>query len=185
MPELPEFLFYLAEGVLRPLPVEAHPRGPRLETVGPKEGGHALGHAFEDGLPEFSFLLLPLLPLAHHFLRRLECLVPEDMGVAGDHLRCDGLNHVCGGEVPALGGKLCVEDYLEEQVPQLFLYSRRVVRLDGLDELVGLLDEVGLEGLVGLLLIPGAALPELVHDAEEFLEFLSSYDRGVTAFHAS
>jgi hypothetical protein len=50
-----------------------------------------------------------------------------------------------------------VEDHLEQDVTELVGEVRPVARLDGVHHLVGLLDEVGREALVGLLGVPRAA----------------------------
>ena len=59
--------------------------------------------------------------------------------------------------VARLLGDPGVEDDLEQHVAELLGEVGRVAGADGVDDLVGLLDEVGGEGLVGLLGVPGAA----------------------------
>ena len=77
-----------------------------------------------------------------------------------------------------------MEEHLKQEVAQFFFEHRRVVRLDGLHHLVGFLDEVGLEALMILLLVPGAAVrrSETGHDLHSALEtaFIFAQDLGLT-----
>ena len=79
----------------------------------------------------------------------------------------DAPGHVGQGELALLGGQGGVEDDLEQQVAQLLLQVVEAVpavglvqRPDGLQHLVGLLQQVAGEGRVGLLPVPRAALPQ-------------------------
>ena len=62
-----------------------------------------------------------------------------------------------------------LEDDLEEEVTQLLAMVSRVARFDGLDHLVGFLEEVGSERAQALLAIPGttARVAQPVHDLEQ------------------
>ena len=61
-----------------------------------------------------------------------------------------------------------VEQDLEQQVAQLLAHARAVARLDGLGELVRLLEQVADQGLVRLLAVPRAPAGrvEPVHDGD-------------------
>ena len=50
-----------------------------------------------------------------------------------------------------------LERHLQQQVAELFANVVMVARLDGLDDFVSLLEEVGHQALLGLLSVPGAA----------------------------
>jgi hypothetical protein len=81
--------------------------------------------------------------------------------VPADQLVVDARGHVGDREAPLLLGDRGVELDLVEQVAELLdevLVGGRVVgieRLDGVDDLVGLLEQVGDEALMGLLDVPG------------------------------
>jgi hypothetical protein len=62
-----------------------------------------------------------------------------------------------------------VKHHLHQQVAQLLLVAGDVGALEGVEHLVGLLDEEGAQGLEGLLAIPRAAVgsEELGHDLDE------------------
>ena len=68
-----------------------------------------------------------------------------------------------------LGGQPGVEEHLQQQISQFLPQPVRRVRspgsqrLDDLDDLVGLLDQVRNEGLVGLLPVPRALAAKGVH----------------------
>ena len=92
-----------------------------------------------------------------------------------DHLVGDGRRHVVEAEGAGLLGHVGVEDDLQQQVAEFFLERRHVVALDGVGDLVGLLDRVGRDGREGLLDVPRAAVLAVAqpgHDREEALQRL-------------
>ena len=60
-----------------------------------------------------------------------------------------------------------VAQFLGEQLP--------IARVDGIDHLVGFLEEIGLDAVEGLLAIPGASSgrAQTGHDLDQTLEFLA------------
>ena len=62
---------------------------------------------------------------------------------------------------------------MEKEVSQLLLHCAEVLVLDRLDQLVRLFQKERLECLLGLLLVPGAAVlaPKGFHQADQFGEF--------------
>ena len=60
-------------------------------------------------------------------------------------------------KAPPLLGHARVIDDLQQEVAQLVLQGGQIVLLDGVRDLVGLLDGVGRDGREGLLEVPGAA----------------------------
>ena len=60
--------------------------------------------------------------------------------------------------MPGLALNIRVEQHLHEHVAQLFLQVRRITGVDGLADLIRLLQEVAADALVRLHLIPGAAV---------------------------
>ena len=81
------------------------------------------------------------------------------MRMAADHLVVDRLGHVGEGEGASLLGHARMKDHLEQQVAQLLLQIAQVAALDGVGDLIGLLDGVGRDGGEGLFQVPGAAAP--------------------------
>ena len=115
-------------------------------------------------------LLLDLLPVAHHVVDRRGVDRAEDVRVAAHELVVDAPFDVAEAERADLLGEHDVEDHLVEQVPELVDERgvRRVVGVgaagrrggegfDRLDDLVGLLEQVAGERVVGLLRVPWAA----------------------------
>ena len=64
-----------------------------------------------------------------------------------------------------------VEHDLKQHVPQLFLHTGEIVPVNGVQRLVGLLQKIPADGLMGLLPVPrtAAGRPEQVHDGEKIL----------------
>ena len=92
--------------------------------------------------------------------------------MAVDELFADAVAHGIEVKNAFFGLHLAVERHLQKHVPQLFFQEMSVAEVDGLQRLVGLLDEVRADGLVGLFLIPGAAVhgvPQKRHDAHQVL----------------
>ena len=94
------------------------------------------------------------------------------MGMAPDELVVDRPGDVMDVESLLLGGDLRVEDDLEEQVPQFVPEVAVLAVVQRVQHLVGLLDQVRPQGLVGLFPVPGTASlrPEFRHDVHEFFE---------------
>src|SRR3546814_4879254 len=77
----------------------------------------------------------------------------SDLSVIAEHVRMaahqlvgDRRRHLGEGEVAGLLGHAGVEHHLQQQVAQLVPQRRHVVLLDGVGNLVGLLDGVGRDG---------------------------------------
>ena len=100
--------------------------------------------------------------------------IAEHMGVAPDQFAADPLGHLLDAEGPGFGSQRGVEHHLQQQVAQFLFhvgvgrmigFPRRSVRwhrLDGVERLVGLLQQVLGQGVVGLLPIPRALRPQPV-----------------------
>jgi hypothetical protein len=67
---------------------------------------------------------------------------------------------------------LGVEENLKKEIAELFGEFRVVSTVEGVENFVGFFNEVGAEGGVGLLAVPGAAIgrPEAGHDSDKFSE---------------
>ena len=117
---------------------------------------HVAEHA-RRSLP-FPLRRLRRLPVARLLLGALvAALVPEDVRMPRDHLVGDAAGHVGEVEGPRLLGHARMIDHLEQQVAQLAAQVVHVAALDGVGDLIGLLDRVGSDRLEGLLDIPGTA----------------------------
>ncbi|MEJ7691263.1 MAG: hypothetical protein WKF76_12975 [Nocardioidaceae bacterium] len=60
-----------------------------------------------------------------------------------------------------------MERHLQQQVTELLAQVVTVAGLDRVDRLVGLLEQVAHQALVGLLLVPGALRPQPVHHLDQ------------------
>ena len=113
-----------------------------------------------------------------HLLLRGKVRVPEDMGVAPQHLGADPRYHVRKGKGALLLRHAGVEDHLKQQVPQLTAQIAQVPALDGLRHLVGLLQRIGQDAAKVLLQVPGApaiGVAQPGHDGQQV-----SHGRGVS-----
>ena len=72
--------------------------------------------------------------------------------------------------VRLLPGDLGVEDHLEQQVTEFLAKQFAIARLDGLDGLRRLLDQVLHQRAMGLLSVPRAALPQPGHHLDQPLQ---------------
>src|SRR5712691_11040794 len=115
---------------------------------------------------------LDSLPLAQGFPDIRHLCRPKNMGVAVGHLVRNLLQNLCHRELAPFLGYLAVEDDLEQDVPELLADMARLALVDGLEGFVGFLDQIGLEGGVGLFAIPGATAlaPEAAHEGEQGFE---------------
>ena len=80
------------------------------------------------------------------------------MRVAAHELVADRAQRIGNVEVTALGGDLGQEHRLEQEVAQLVAQGVEVPAIDGVHDLVGLLDDERSQRLQRLLPIPGAAV---------------------------
>jgi hypothetical protein len=162
-PQLRHLLLELGQDRLGVGPVEADARGlgRHLEGLHGRRlrGGHAGQHRVGVGRLALgpALRLLDGLPVAQHLAGGVGGLVGEDVRVPAHHLVGHPGDDVGDGEAPLPGGDLRMEDDLEKEVAQLARQLGVVPFVDGLEDLVGLLDGHGLEALVGLLAVPRAA----------------------------
>ena len=75
-----------------------------------------------------------------------------------DELFAGSVRHIVNIKMPGLALNICMEQHLHEHVAQLFLQVRRITGVDGLADLIRLLQEVAADALVRLHLIPRAAI---------------------------
>src|SRR5215472_7580433 len=77
--------------------------------------------------------------------------------MTANHLVVNFADDVVDGEAALFGGNLRVEKDLEEEIAKFFGEFGVVVRIEGVEDFVGFLNEVGTQGIVGLFAVPGAA----------------------------
>ena len=73
-------------------------------------------------------------------------------------LLAGSVRHIVNIKMPGLALNIRMEQHLHEHVAQLFLQVRRITGVDGLADLIRLLQEVAADALVRLHLIPRAAI---------------------------
>ena len=166
--QLGEFLPDLVPDRSGLAPVESHCRCLALDAVGADQSRQLTGHPADRRA--FTLLAeLGLLPGDGLLGGVVDDRIPENMGMAADQLFVDLLNHIPDIETPRFRGHLGVKDHLEQEIPE---FSGQVVIapfVDGLDDLIGLLQQVLTEGSMGLLAVPRTTLfaPQLCHDLHQ------------------
>ena len=118
------------------------------------------------------FLALDFFPLLPDGIDVYCVGVAEDVRVAADLLVGDGAGGLLEGKRRALAGQLAMEDDLQQEVAAFLEHLVIVVHLDGVDQLVHLLDSVEADRLVILLAIPRAAAraAQARHDLNKFVD---------------
>src|SRR5665647_1874290 len=146
-------------------------RQTRGHLVCASEGGKAVRYAVHGRAPVRLLVRLDQLPAGRHVLGGLGVAIGEHVRVTTDQFVHDATGHVVDPErhVSVLLRHTRVEDHLQQDVAELLCHVHAVPGLDGLDQLVGLLDEVRHERLVSLLRVPGAAIcrTQPVHDRDQ------------------
>ena len=79
-------------------------------------------------------------------------------------------SNIGDGEVARFGGHLRVKEHLQQQIAQFILQVGPGAALDRVEDLVGLLQRVSLDGVEGLLAVPGTAVraAQTRHDSDRF-----------------
>lgn len=136
--------------------------------------GHRLHRVCGGVLPFFR--ALEHLPIGQHLVGGVCLDGAEYMGVAIDHFLCHAVHHVAHGEAAPFLFNDAVEHHLHQNVAKLLAKIRGAVPVHGVQNLIGLLQKVPADGLMGLLGIPGAAAgaAEEPHDGEEILPIVTA-----------
>ncbi len=120
--------------------------------------GQRFGQSVENrgSLPFFG--PLDLLPLANHFARVGGGLITKNMGMAPDQL----LANLSGDGVESKGSPLArhlgMHGDMQQQIAQFFAQVCVVRIIDGIDQLVGFLEQRATNALVSLLDVPRTAI---------------------------
>ncbi len=176
--ELAELLRHLGAHAGEVGPIEANLGRLLADPLGAQERRQVGGHSVERA-PDLALALMlggfELGPVLERLVRVLDPHIAEHVGVAADHLLADSLDHVVDAEAALARPELGLKQDLKQQVPELLAVLGRVIAVNGLQDLVGLLDQVGLEGLEGLLVVPGTAVggQQPLHDLDQFRKVLA------------
>lgn len=138
-------------------PIKACPGSTSLEVLGVKQCGKMAGDAVEAALAGGLFLLLELVP-ATEDLRGVSQLFPaKDVGMPADQFFRQFPGHSAEIEGFSFPGQLGVKKDVKEDIPQFFPEGMIIPLVDGLEELVYLLQNHGTERAMGLLPVPRAS----------------------------
>ena len=96
----------------------------------------------------------------------------EDVRMAVDQFVAQTVDHVHDIVFALFRGNLGIEDDVQEHVAQFLGYLPALPAEDGVAQLVSLLNRLRTQRLGGLLVIPGAFLPELIHYIQKAAESL-------------
>ena len=80
------------------------------------------------------------------------------MRMPPDQLAVDSLDRIGYVKMPGFFRHLRKEDHLEQQVAEFVRQAVPIARVDRVHDLIGLFEQVGLDGVEGLFAIPGAAV---------------------------
>jgi hypothetical protein len=91
--------------------------------------------------------------------------------VAEHQLLSHAVYHVICGETALFLLHYGVEHHLKQNIPQFLAHTGDVIPVNGVQRLVGLLQKIPADGLMGLLAVPRTALggTQQVHDGEKIL----------------
>ena len=160
--------FFQNPGSVRP--VESNLGGFLLELGSARESGEGLGNAVEEGLGAVAFFSpFDFVPLLENGGGIAHVAVTIDVGMSADEFLGNAVGDGVEVESISFGGDFAVEDHLEEEIAKFLAHVLGVIRLQGFERFVGLLNEIGAKGNVGLFLIPRASTgtAEVVNDLHQ------------------
>ena len=99
-------------------------------------------------------------------------LLSENVRMAADQLAIEACDHIRDGEVARLARHLGIEEHLQQEIAQFLAKVGPIPPLDGVEDLIALLEGIFPYGVEALLAIPGAAIgtAQPGHDAHCFGE---------------
>jgi hypothetical protein len=115
---------------------------------------------------------LDLIPIAQHRCRRTlhrrvhigpvarrpRSLFAKNVRMAAHQLAVQMVQHIRHGEMAFVGRHLGIKQHLQQQIAQLLGQMRKIAPLNGVEDLVGLLQRVFADGIEGLFAVPRAAV---------------------------
>ena len=127
--------------------------------------GHAVEQALGRGLACCHGLVLGsllrklnLVPDLEHLIGALGVRIAKHVRMTADELGVDIACHVGQRKLAGVRRNLRMQHHLHEHVAQLLTQVRRVIGLNAVERLVGLLDHVLADALMRLLAVPRAAV---------------------------
>ena len=92
--------------------------------------------------------------------------------MAANQFSIQVVEHIGNREVTVVGRHLGIKQDLQEQVAEFFGQMRPVAPLNGVEDLVGLLQRVFANGIEGLFAVPGASTgsPQPSHEVHRLLK---------------
>jgi len=157
--KLVQLLRDLVEDTLDILPVEAGAGRAPLDGLCVGQRGHLPGYAVEDGgLGTRGLKPLDGVPIGLHVPGVRDFFVSEDVRMAPNKFFDQRPENLFLGQLALFCSNLRLKDDVEEDVAQLLDHLVRVALLDGLDQLVALLQELPFDRLVCLLPVPGTSV---------------------------
>jgi len=107
-------------------------------------------------------------PVAEDFGGILGAFLAENVGMAANHFFVDFGDDVGDGEAAFFLGDLGMEENLEKEITEFFREFGVVGAVEGIEDFVGFLNEIGTEGGVGLLAVPRATVgrTKACHDGD-------------------
>src|SRR6476620_9308097 len=100
------------------------------------------------------FLLLDRFPVSKHIRRRIGLHIAENMAMPSDEFVGQSFQNVINGEIALLFRHLRIEQNLKQQIAEFPTELRPVTIVDCFQDLVGLFDGVGLDGIESLFAVP-------------------------------
>jgi hypothetical protein len=172
----------LVENVLRASPVKANVSGAASEFGSLEESGQTARDSVEQGrrgtgrgvlrAGGLAFRGFQLLPVAENVGGVANASIAKNVGMAANHFVVDALDDVSNIELAGFTGHQGVKDNLQKKVAQ---FSREIggsAGIEGVENLIGFLDEKGAQSLGSLLAIPRTAVgsAEAGLEADKFIE---------------
>ncbi len=120
----------------------------------------------------FSFFDFQRFPVALHFGRGVGFRVAEHMRMPIYQLAREPIENVINRKRPLLLGHLRIEKHLQQQVAEFAGKFVPVAIIDGFEHFISFFERVGLDGIEGLLAIPGTppGSPQALHDRDGAFE---------------
>ena len=161
--QLAEFLLYLVPDLFAVVPIKTDTTDFILNAVGFGDRRHTRGDAAQYGTVPFG-LQFNLLPVLVHLIGGVGLDFAIDMRMTTYQLVAQLVKNILHFKELLFGSDFGVEDDMEHQVSKLLAHVRIILLDDGIRQLKGLLHSKVAQRVEGLLTIPRALLPQLVHD---------------------
>jgi YVTN family beta-propeller protein len=178
--EFARLFFNLCENSADLWPFEAYFRGFGADLVGLHQSGKSTRYSIEKRLFRGCWLLLLLdfVPALLYVFGGFGCAAGEDMRMTTDQFLVDGVKRIANVEQLRLGGHRGEEDRLQQQIAELFREGWPVTLVDCVQHLVSFFQQIGLDGVEGLLAVPWATArrPQPGHHVYQFGELFSGFE---------